>query len=568
MHSYVLILAKIMLFVAGLVGQFKLNWFAPYEKVAQITCWIAMFFGGIDLVMPAKINVKDKQGNKALQHVSYTNQQMIMMAALCVAFMAIIFQYTLPRGLKDSMIVGQNGGVVALSAIKLLTGLFVIPGLQILYGKIFRHRSLKETLLWIMGILIAFYVLFIVLFVAKDGNTLYKPSIIPSHSTAVRLFGWLPGTISRILIPLSRNWPSIIFYTFAELIGTILLSSFFTTMITFIIKTFRVKGLGVSISRLTSVTGQMGTLAAATFGEQYVSERLAVTPWSAIQFVAIWSSIAAAIVIVFSYIAIDIAEQEKLLEQPITVNDSGTRSTTTTVNEPVHLSTGAWYAVLAAMVQAICTALSEPQQKSCLKATAMEQVVIDGYSISGPDAQTRIGAAYHKLLSQTLETQSLLAYVLGLLVPELVSRFAGLKWQQYALIPSVVTAGAMLIVFGLPILNECTNLALSARTQLFLSSIAFVAIKVSKYTFFDPCRERFASTLSAVEAKECKNTESLLAKLSKTGSSILVMTLAFIGLREGSVGFLLGLSSVSFASVGVWIYSVIRMGESMKDVVM
>ncbi len=148
---------------------------------------------------------------------SFENKKVLPLA---IILFSVLFNYTILRDIKDSLVVTAPGsGAESISFLKLWGTLPFAILFMTLYGKLGSVMSRPKLFYTVMGIFVVFFAVFAyVLFPLKDVL----------HVDVCKLQHWQEAYPRlRWVMPLIGNWSYSLFYVFSELWGTVGLSVLF-----------------------------------------------------------------------------------------------------------------------------------------------------------------------------------------------------------------------------------------------------------------------------------------------------------------------------------------------------
>jgi len=464
---------------------------------------------------------------------------------LGLMFFFILFSYTILRDTKDVLVVTAPGsGAEIIPFLKTYVNLPGAIGFTALFSSLTNRYSRDQVFTGVVSVFIAFFALF--------ALVIY-PNAALLHPTAfcVWLANLLPAGFAAP-IAILRNWTYAVFYTMAELWGSVVVSLLFwgfaneVTSVAEAKKYYPLFGLGANVALIFS--GQF---------VRYVSalRRSAIglgDPWAQSLRLLMGGVVAAgaAILAIFRYM------QTQVMTDPecVDLNAQKKAKTKTSMGlkeSATFLAKSPYIRNLAALV--ICYGMSinivEVSWKAKLKA-----------AFPNPNDYSEFMGAF----SSTTGTVTLFMMLLGRRI------FKVFGWGVAALVTPSMLALTAGVFFSLILFESSAAPIVAAlgTTPLMLAVLVGAAqnilSKSSKYSLFDPCKEMAYIPLDAESKTKGKAAVDVIGNpLGKSGGSFVQQILIFtFGSLAVSTPYL---AAILFAILLVWVRSARSLNVMFKD---
>mmetsp|Transcript_64006 Transcript_64006/g.106420 ORF Transcript_64006/g.106420 Transcript_64006/m.106420 type:complete len:574 (-) Transcript_64006:111-1832(-) len=465
---------------------------------------------------------------------------------LGLMFFFILFSYTILRDTKDVLVVtAPKSGAEIIPFLKTYVNLPAAIGFTVLYAKLTNHYSREQIFYMILGTFLAFFSLF---------ATLIYPNqlLLHPHAFCDVLAGALPAGFAAP-IAILRNWTYALFYTMAELWGSIVVSVLFwgfaneVTTVKEAKRYYPLFGLGANVALIFS--GQYVRYVSGL--RRAWSGLAAVDPWGRSLRYLMAAVVAAGIAIAGCYNYI----QSSVLTDPECMNEVAQKKAQEKTNMGLkeslgYLASSKYIRNLAMLV--ICYGMSinivEVTWKSKLKA-----------QFPNPNDYSEFMGAFSTATGVVTLTMMLIGR----------SIFKAFGWGIAALVtPSMLslTGG---IFFSLVLLDKplAPLIATLGTTPLMIAVIVGalqnILSKSSKYALFDPCKEMAYIPLGPEEKTKGKAAVDVIGNpLGKSGGSFIQQGLIFTcGSLAASTPYL---AVVLAAIIFVWVKAARSLGGQFK----
>lgn len=434
---------------------------------------------------------------------------------LGLMFFFILFNYTILRDTKDVLVVTARGsGAEIIPFLKTYVNLPGAIGFTVLYSKLTNKYS-RETVFYIC------LVPFLLFFAAFAGLIYPNQALLHPNALADVLTAALPAGFGAP-IGIIRNWTFAVFYTMAELWGSVVASLLFwgfaneVTTVKEAKKYYPLFGLGANVALIFS-----GQYVRYVSGLRRVWETMpsmvGVDPWGrSLQYLmgAVVVS-GGAVLALFRYL------QTNVMNDPACMGDAAQKKAKTKTQMSVResaafLAQSAYIRNLALLVIAYGMSINivEVSWKSKLK-------------LAFPNPND-----YSEFMGQFSSATGAVTLGMMLLGQRIFKQFG---WGVAALVtPSVLlaTGGAF---FGLILFNESLTpwiVGTLGTTPLMLAVFCGAAqnilSKSAKYSLFDPCKEMAYIPLDAESKTKGKAAVDVIGNpLGKSGGSLIQQALIF-----------------------------------------
>jgi AAA family ATP:ADP antiporter len=467
-------------------------------------------------------------------------------------FFFILFNYTILRDTKDSLIVNSNAGAEAITFLKVWGVLPMAFLFMLMYAKL--SNRLSKTKLFYTSVIpfIIFFALFA--YVIYPNLSALQPNELADRLLASSR----PGL--RSLIEIFRNWPLAIFYVLSELWGSVGISLLFWGFANDITKTGEAK-------RFYAIFGMFANLSLIISGQVVSFCSKARTAATAVEGVDAWQSslnYLMAIVVVNGIIAMLIYNwiNKKVLTDPRFAKPEEEKKPKKSkpklsMKESFQFlirSKYLGYIAILVISYGICINLVEVTWKGQLKE----------YFAGDKNAYNAFMGNFSTV---TGIVTILFIYVFG---KNAMGRIGWTKTAQITPVVLLITGAAFLsfIIFkenfnGMAASLGTTTLALAVvfgMTQNFLS-------KACKYSFFDPTKESAYIPLDQESKVKGKAAVDVVgARLGKSGGALIQQGL-IIGFGSlSAVTPLIGVLVVLF--VGAWMVAAKGLGKQYDALIL
>lgn len=450
-------------------------------------------------------------------------------------FFFILFAYTILRDTKDVLVVTAPGsGAEIIPFLKTYVNLPGAIGFTVFYSWLSNKFSQQQVFTGLVSTFIAFFTLF--------AFVIY-PNAAALHPTAAvdGIVAALPAALAGLSAPLAiiRNWTYAVFYTMAELWGSVVVSLLFWGFANQVTKVEEAKryyplfGLGANVALIFS-----GLYVRFVSGLRRTST--AADPWAGSLKLLMGGVSAAGLVVLalFQYM------QKKVMTDPECVPPSAVKQSKTKTSMGIkesaaYLASSPYIRDLATLV--ICYGMSinivEVSWKAKLKA-----------AFPNPNDYSEFMGAFSSCTGAVT--------LFMMLAGQRIFKYFG--WGAAALVTPTMLFITGAIFFSLILFGGSLSPLVAAlgTTPLMLAVVVGAAqnilSKSSKYSLFDPCKEMAYIPLDAEAKTKGKAAVDVIGNpLGKSGGSLLQQAMIFsVGSLAASTPYLAG---CLFVIIAVWL---------------
>jgi len=438
---------------------------------------------------------------------------------LGLMFFFILFSYTILRDTKDVLVVtAPKSGAEIIPFLKTYVNLPGAIGFTVLYSKLTNKYSREEIFYRIVGTFVAFFGLFALLIYPCQG-------FLHPTTACDALAAMLPAGF-QAPIAIVRNWTYALFYTMAELWGSVVISVLFwgfaneVTTVNEAKKYYPLFGLGANVALIFSgqyvryVSGLRRTWASAgaAAGAAAVAD-----PWGASLRYLMGAVVASGVVVmgIFRYFQTNVLTDPACMDQ-VAVKKAQTKTTMGLGDSFKFLASSKYIRNLATLVIAYGMSINivEVTWKSKLKA-----------QFPNPNDYSEFMGAFSTATG---------AVTLGMM---LLGRqiFKVFGWGVAALVTPTMLALTGGIFFGLILFEGPLTplIAVLGTTPLMLAVLVGAAqnilSKSAKYSLFDPGKEMAYIPLDAESKTKGKAAIDVIGNpLGKSGGSFIQQGMIFV----------------------------------------
>jgi AAA family ATP:ADP antiporter len=455
---------------------------------------------------------------------------------LGLMFFFILFNYTILRDTKDVLVVTAKGsGAEIIPFLKTYVNLPGAIGFTVLYSKLTNKYSREQVFYGVLTTFVAFFALFA--FVIYPNQAFLHP-----HAFIDALAAALPAGFAAPLA-IIRNWTFAVFYTMAELWGSVVVSLMFwgfaneVSTVSEAKKYYPLFGLGANVALIFSglyvryVSGIRRAMVAAGS---------TADPWGMSLRLLMGAVVVggAAIMSCFRYIQTSVLTDPECMDQ-VAVKKAKTKTSMGLGESAKYLANSKYIRSLATLVIAYGMSINivEVSWKSKLK-----------QQFPNPNDYSEFMGAFSAATGSV---------TLGMM---LLSRqiFAKLGWGFAALVtPSVIACTGGLFFALLLFSNQLLPLVAALGTTPLMLAVVVGALqnifsKSAKYSLFDPCKEMAYIPLDAEQKTKGKAAVDVIGNpLGKSGGSLLQQAMIFsVGSLAASTPYLAG---CLFVIIAVWL---------------
>jgi len=436
---------------------------------------------------------------------------------LGLMFFSILFCYTILRDTKDVLVVTARGsGAEIIPFLKTYVNLPGAIGFTVLYSKLTNKYSRENVFYGVVSTFLAFFAAFA--FIIYPNMNLLHP-----HAFADMLTAALPAGFSAP-IAIIRNWTFAVFYTMADLWGSVVVSLMFWGFANEVTKVDEAKkyyplfGLGANVALIFSglfvryVSGLRRTWAAtAAAGGAAVLD-----PWGASLKLLMGGVTCSGFMILacFRYMQTKVLTDPECMDQ-VAMKKAKTKTSMSLGESARYLANSKYIRSLATLVIAYGMSINivEVSWKSKLKA-----------QFPNPNDYSEFMGAF----SAATGSVTLFMMLLGRWI------FKTLGWGFAALVTPSVIAVTGGLFFGLLLFSSqlAPFTAWLGVTPLFLAVIVGalqnIFSKSAKYSLFDPCKEMAYIPLDAEQKTKGKAAVDVIGNpLGKSGGSLIQQVCIF-----------------------------------------
>ncbi|CAM9848695.1 unnamed protein product [Chrysoparadoxa australica] len=466
---------------------------------------------------------------------------------LGLMFFCILFNYTILRDTKDVLVVtAPASGAEIIPFLKTYVNLPAAVLFNILYFKMNNMMSPAKVFYCIMGPFLAFF--------ASFGAFIY-PARASLHPNAASdwLLSVLPGAFAP-LIAIFRNWTYAVFYTMAELWGSVVVSVLFWGTANSICtrkeakKYYPLFGLGANVALIFS--GQY-----VKFVSQLRAQMGAgVDKWGVSLQLLTGAVVTFGMVIValYTHLVKNVMSDPELVGKEAAGKSEAKAATKMDLGESAkYLASSPYIRNLALLVIAYGMSINivEVTWKGKLKAAFPDP---NDYS------------SFMGNFSSATGTVTLIMMLLGRVI------FTKFGWGFAAMITPTVLAATGAAFFSLILFNDTfAPLMSKAGTTPLMAAVLVGAAqnilsKASKYSLFDPCKEMAYIPLDAEQKTKGKAAIDVIGNpLGKSGGSFIQQILIVsLGSLAASTPYLAG---ILFAIIGMWLNAARNLAKMVKE---
>lgn len=485
-----------------------------------------------------------REGLKALIPTKSERKKLLPLGLM---FFCILFNYTILRDTKDVLVVTAPGsGAEIIPFLKTYVNLPAAIAFTVLYSKMNNIMSPSQVFYACITPFLAFFASFAAfIYPARDS--------LHPHAAADYLLAHLPMAFAP-LVSIFRNWTYAVFYTAAELWGSVVVSVLFWGLANQITTTKEAKkyyplfGLGANVALIFS--GQYVRFVSAF----RASLPAHVDKWGASLKLLMGAVCALGVVIIgaHAHVQKNVMTDPECVAPEIGQPKSKTATSMGLAESAKYLAASPYIRNLAMLVIAYGMSINivEVTWKGNLKR-----------AFPDPNAYS----AFMGNFSTATGSMTLIMMILGRFI------FQRFGWTTAALVTPTVLAltGAgffSLILFEgtfAPVLSFFGTTPLMAA--VFVGAAQNILSKSAKYSLFDPCKEMAYINLDAEQKTKGKAAVDVIGNpLGKSGGSFIQQVLIVsLGSLAASTPYL---AAILVGIVGVWLTSAKSLGSMIKEV--
>jgi len=436
---------------------------------------------------------------------------------LGLMFFFILFNYTILRDTKDVLVVTARGsGAEIIPFLKTYVNLPGAIGFTILYSKLTNKYSREQVFYGVVSTFVAFFAIFA--FLIFPNQAMLHPHAFADALTAALPAGFAP------LIAIIRNWTFAVFYTMAELWGSVVVSLMFWGFANEVTKVDEAKkyyplfGLGANVALIFSglyvryVSGLRRTWAAAAAAGGAVT----VDPWGQSLKLLMGAIVlgGTAILGCFRYIQTQVITDPECMDQ-VALKKAKTKTSMSLGESAKYLANSKYIRSLATLVIAYGMSINiiEVSWKAKLK-----------QAFPNPNDYSEFMGAF----STATGTVTLAMMLIGRRI------FKIFGWGVAALVTPTMIAFTGGIFFSLLLFqSQLAPLTLALGTTPLMLAVIVGALqnifsKSAKYSLFDPCKEMAYIPLDAEQKTKGKAAVDVIGNpLGKSGGSLIQQAMIF-----------------------------------------
>ncbi|CEM33327.1 unnamed protein product [Vitrella brassicaformis CCMP3155] len=541
-------------FIGSVVGATRRRWEQAASKIRQRPPTSAIpatgpavppTLGAVSLDTSAHLEKSHKPLWKRFVPSERTLKKILPLGAM---FFLILFNYTILRDTKDVLVVTSTGAEI-IPFLKTYVNLPAAIAYTILFSKMSNMFSREQLFYVNVFPFLAFFLSFA--FIIYPHRALLHPVGAVSALSAA-----LPaGLAARLAAPLGiiKNWSFAVFYTMAELWGSVVVSLLFWGFANEVTSVNEAKRYYPLFSLMANV--------ALIFSGQYVryvsrlraNLPLGVDGWT-VSLRYLMSAIAVcgtAITGIFYWMQRFVIPNPNLVDA--TVQKKTKQKTSMGIRESIkYLASSPYIRDLALLV--ICYGMSINMVEVSWKAR-LRQAYPD------PNAYSSFMGAFSTATGSVT--------LLMLLVSQVVLNRFG--WTTGALIPPAVLLVTGLGFFSLllfqpqltPILSKLGGLS-PLHLAVMIGALQNILSKGAKYSLFDPCKEMAYIPLDAEQKSKGKAAIDVIGNpLGKSGGAFVQQLLIFaFGSLAASTPYL---AMILFGTITIWMQAAQRLGHQFED---
>eukprot|EP00752_Nemacystus_decipiens_P006018 g5435.t1 len=488
---------------------------------------------------------KKPEASRGLKGLIPTKSERKKLIPLAGMFFCILFNYTILRDTKDVLVVTAPGsGAEIIPFLKTYVNLPAAIAFTVLYSKMNNVMSPSKVFYACITPFLAFFASFAAfIYPARDS--------LHPHAAADYLLAHLPGAFGP-LISIFRNWTYAVFYTAAELWGSVVVSVLFWGLANQITTTKEAKkyyplfGLGANVALI--------------FSGQYVrfvsAFRASLPPHVDKWGVSLKLLMGAVCTLGMTIVGIHAHVQRNVMSDPECVPAEVGRPKSKTATSmglresAKYLAASPYIRNLAMLVIAYGMSINivEVTWKGNLKRAFPDP---NAYSAFMGNFSTATGSV------------TLIMMILGRFI------FQKFGWTTAALVTPTVLALTGAFFFSLilfegtfaPLLSFFGTTPLMAA--VLIGAVQNILSKSSKYSLFDPCKEMAYINLDAEQKTKGKAAVDVIGNpLGKSGGSFIQQVLIVsLGSLSASTPYL---AAILVGIIGVWITSAKSLGGMIK----
>lgn len=475
------------------------------------------------------------------------NHELKKIIPMLLMFFFISFNYSVFRGLKDTFVINAPGADAEI--IPFLKVWLVVP-MAFLFMILFAKAAnvfKRETLFYVS---VAPFIVFFALF----AFVLYPwHEYLHLDGLAETMTATLPSGLKGF-IAMCRNWTFSLFYVFAELWGSVVLSLLFwgfanhITMVSESKRFYALLGIGANFAGIVagSVSKYYGGMSQSLIDNdgwsEFAAMQLVLTHLTILFLISV-----ASIYYIYWWMNRKVLT-DKTLYDPSKIKKKKSKPKMSLSDSFKFILSSKYLGCIAILVIAygISINLIEVTWKNQVKEFT-----------GGGSAYLSFQGNYQIAVSAT--TIFLMLFVTGNVVRKL-------GWTFAALITPVVLLATGAVFFGViifkdwlePMLIEMGTTALTVA--VVFGTIQNVASKASKYSLFDPTKEMTYIPLDEESKVKGKAAVDVVgARLGKAGGSVIQQGLFQIGSLAQVTSYI---AVMVFVVIGAWIFATTRLGQS------
>lgn len=468
---------------------------------------------------------------------------------LGLMFFFILFAYTILRDTKDVLVVtAPKSGAEIIPFLKTYVNLPGAIGFTVLYSELSNRFSRETVFTGVVGFFIAFFVLFAT--VIYPNQAFLHPS-----ATVDALAALLPSGFAAPLA-IIRNWTYALFYTMAELWGSVVVSLLFWGFANEVTKVEEAKkyyplfGLGANVALIFS--GQYVRFVSSLRRAAQATATAAVDPWQAsLNWLMGAVAVSGAMVLaLFRYMQTRVMTDPECVP-PQALKKTKTKTKMTLKESAAYLANSAYIRNLAALV--ICYGMSINIVEVSWKAKLKQ-------AFPNPNDYAEFMGTFSSCTG---------AVTLGMmLLGQRVFKIWG--WGVAALVTPTLLFATGSAFFGLTLFSTQVTPLIAAlgTTPLMLAVVIGAAqnilSKSAKYSLFDPCKEMAYIPLGPEEKTKGKAAVDVIGNpLGKSGGSFIQQFMIFgFGSLAASTPYLAGVLGLVILT---WIRSARTLSVLFED---
>jgi AAA family ATP:ADP antiporter len=468
---------------------------------------------------------------------------------LGLMFFFILFSYTILRDTKDVLVVtAPKSGAEIIPFLKTYVNLPGAIGFTVLYSELSNRFSRETVFTGVVGFFIAFFALFAA--VIYPQQALLHPTAAVDALAAV-----LPSGFAAPLA-IIRNWTYALFYTMAELWGSVVVSLLFWGFANEVTKVEEAKkyyplfGLGANVALIFS--GQYVRFVSSLRRAAQATASAAVDPWqTSLNWLMGAVAMSGAMVLaLFRYMQTRVMTDPECVP-PQALKKTKTKTKMTLKESAAYLANSAYIRNLAALV--ICYGMSINIVEVSWKAKLKQ-------AFPNPNDYAEFMGAFSSCTG---------AVTLGMmLLGQRIFKIWG--WGVAALVTPALLFATGAAFFGLTLFSSQVTPLIAAlgTTPLMLAVVIGAAqniiSKSAKYSLFDPCKEMAYIPLGPEEKTKGKAAVDVIGNpLGKSGGSFIQQFMIFgFGSLAASTPYLAGVLGLV---IFVWIRSARALSVLFED---